>query len=344
MRQIMAAVLACLVMGAAAQAQPVITDPDWVRKPTPEEIGAVLPLQAAMKRIEGRAVLTCTVTTTGSLRDCTAEESPARHGFAAAALRLAPGFLMKPPTENGRAVEGKVSIPIKFNMGEVPDELLREAKKVYAVDKADWTASPSLSQFEAAYPAALRGTGASGTALIQCRLKKDGSLRWCELLNETPKGQGFGKAAKSLLPLFRADMAFFGEKPVDQLLISLPFHFVDPQSSDWKNRTIKPVWIQTISPAGVAALFPAQARAAGLKTGRAVVRCTVNGSGALAGCTSKEETPPYMGFGQAAVATAETFEMLRWSQEGTPTEGVAFSMPIRMNLPEEDGAKPATKP
>lgn len=346
MRQLMAAGLACgMILAGAAQAQPVITNPDWVRKPSAKRVLEVLPYEAARKGVSGRAVLNCTVTTTGAVRDCVPEESPSGYGFGGAALLLASEFLMKPATQDGRAIEAKIRIPIEFKLRTMSEWELKNAKTVYEINTADWTATPSLAQFEAAYPVALRGKGVSGTTVFQCHFKKDGRLQACDQLNETPQGQGFGKAAKSLLPLFRANMAFFGDKPSSQLLITLPFHFVDPQSPDWANRTVpKPIWIRAPEAEAVLAAFPAKARTAGLKTGRAVVRCVVDSSGGLTGCTPNEETPAGMGFGQAAVTTAQAFAMLRWSPEGSPTEGVVFDMPIRIRLPDEEAPKPATKP
>ena len=75
-------------------------------------------------------------------------------------------------------------------------------------------------------------------------------------------------------------------------------------SADPPRMIDKPTWVDAGSPA--ADLFPAQAKAAGLATGRVMLECTATGEGHLVDCQVAGEDPPGMGFGPAALRLAPT--------------------------------------
>jgi len=96
----------------------VITNPDWARKPSGEDIARYYPDRALRMEVEGRATLSCTVSARGTLEGCAVvSEDPADQDFGAAALRMSKLFKMRPQTKDGAPVEGgTVRIPLSFRL------------------------------------------------------------------------------------------------------------------------------------------------------------------------------------------------------------------------------------
>jgi TonB family protein len=78
------------------------------------------PKDAREKGRNGAVVLSCTVTSAGTLKNCkVVSETPGGLGFGDSALKLAATFRMKPRTSTGQSsTGGTVRIPIHFR---VPD-------------------------------------------------------------------------------------------------------------------------------------------------------------------------------------------------------------------------------
>ena len=96
----------------------MITQPDWVRKPSGEDLERYYPDRAQRMNVEGRATISCTVDARGTLQNCavTAEDPPGQD-FGDAALRMSRLFKMRPMTKDGAPVDGgKISIPIAFRL------------------------------------------------------------------------------------------------------------------------------------------------------------------------------------------------------------------------------------
>lgn len=111
------ALAATLALAAAPQAA-VVTNPDWVTKPSGADIASHYPKMMIVLGIEGRATIHCDVTVQGDAANCVVRsESPTGLGFGPAAVSLAPTFKFSPKKLNGRPMDGgSVNIPITFSL------------------------------------------------------------------------------------------------------------------------------------------------------------------------------------------------------------------------------------
>ena len=105
------------VVWAANPTEPtVITQPDWLQRPTGEDMARYYPVEAAKAEVGGDAVIGCRVGLDGRLQHCVVrKEAPLDAGFGQAALDLSPYFLMSPASRDGKpTADGQVVIPIRF--------------------------------------------------------------------------------------------------------------------------------------------------------------------------------------------------------------------------------------
>ena len=134
----------------------VITNPDWLRRPTGEDVARYYPEKAQRDEMEGRATVSCNVTAGGTLSDCRViDESPADYGFGLAALKLSSLFLMRPQTKDGVPVSGgTVRIPIRFVLPKGPTEPippLEVAARCYGFAAARLEKEPNRPEARVAY-------------------------------------------------------------------------------------------------------------------------------------------------------------------------------------------------
>ena len=167
----------------------------WTRAPTAEDLLRVYPAGPRRDGQDGHVVLHCFFLS-DRVQGCRAiQEEPRRRGFAEAALRLADRFrAVRPrvaasyPSENTRVV-----IPFTFAAASLHSE-----EPVLGAPEA--AVMPDLETIRAARPAA----EAAGMAAMTCRVGDGGALQACHVEAETPADQGFGAAALTLAPRFRA--------------------------------------------------------------------------------------------------------------------------------------------
>lgn len=327
---------------------------------------AVWPALAYMVGTDGHVRLNCKVDTHGLAETCqVASESPAGKGFGAAALELRPTFKLVPRKgPDGQPVTAVMSINLTFtpprkdltgtegtsaavtSLGDTAALIasLRPVsgnplamRKVTMVDDPVWAAAPTFDDLAAAYPAA--GHGVEGYVAAHCKVDRSGPrtglLQQCQAIKEAPHDQGFAKAALSLTPRFRIAAAALARAPHGaDLWVDVPIRL--PPPAEIADRTVMaPVWVASFDPRATPKLFPPEAVASGITTGRGVARCEVAADGALTACAPEPGDPDGLGFSEAAVKLASAMKMNLWSADGAPVEGGVVHIPIRLNLKPE---------
>jgi TonB family protein len=328
---------------------PGFTAPDWLKRPRAEDLMAVWPTAAMKAGKGGRAVIDCMVNVQGGLFDCkVVAEAPEGANFGGAAIALTPQLLMRPASLNGKPVVSTVRIPINF---EWPNESQTGTRTAGgAIDDSDmktvvdparsWAAAPAYSDVVAAYPEKAKAASITGKATLSCGFNAQGGLKACEVIAEEPQGQGFGRAAKDLTALFRADPGQAKQSDLSGLLVQLPVTFAAQMLSSEKPVIGKPRWVQLPSAEEVGDAYPDAARKASIWTGRAALACLVQSDGKVA-CSLDSEAPAGYGFGEAAMRIAPHFRLATWTTEGLPVVGGKVRIPIRFEAPEQEPKPPA---
>jgi TonB family protein len=122
---------------SCAAAPDIISNPDWLEKPSGEDLARYYPALATELSLEGKTTISCQVDFQGKLVDCRAlAAAPAGLGFGEAGVELAKYFRMKPKTLNGRPVDGgTVRIPLSFRLPRPPARTPRAAPPAPPADK-----------------------------------------------------------------------------------------------------------------------------------------------------------------------------------------------------------------
>src|SRR5258706_14050229 len=93
-----------------------------------------------------------------------------------------------------------------------------------------------------------------------------------------------------------------------------------------------PIWLVNVEPTTAPRVFPPEAAAKGLTSGRGVARCTVAADGTMADCAAETGEADGLGFSEAAAKLASAMQINLWSADAAPVEGGALHTPIRLEL------------
>lgn len=96
------------------------------------------------------------------------------------------------------------------------------------ITRPDWLEKPSAEAVSEAYPRAAAEAGVAGRASVRCFVMVTGLLTNCRVVEETPKGHGFGEAALTLAERFRMRPLLVDGKPEPGGAVTIPIAFTPP--------------------------------------------------------------------------------------------------------------------
>ena len=316
---------------------------------------ALWPAEAYQQNYDGWVTLRCRFDPHGLAERCdVAAEEPLGKGFGKAALELRPTFKIAPSPDTDRSVETLKTVAVRFraprfgaNVEEHPrpafqdfgnyadgarapqDQRVLSSRRITMLDFPVWTRAPSFDDLASAYPA--KGGGAEGYAVARCHVTRAGAMDGCDLITETPEHHDFGKAAVALaLAKFEVAPQLAAAGHSRQLWVDIPIRLTPPAQTD---RTVMaPAWLTGVDARTAPKVFPPEAAASGLTTGRGIARCTVGLDGVLTGCAPESAEPAGLGFAEAAAKLASGMKMNLWTNDAAPVEGGVVHVPVRLNL------------
>lgn len=327
--------------GAAAQSPDniAVLRPDWVRYSNFNwPISDFYPNDAFRMRIAGQVVLRCVIDVHGGFDPCeVVTETPADHGFGPAALALS-AHLAVAPGHVAPVVDGHVDIPLAFKDCCAPKD---PPETFLKLPQPTFNDAPTAAQVAEAFPKQAIGKRAVIHAVLRCEVRADGSLWGCLQQVREPFSLS-ADAVRALSKGFSVALSDDMRASDKTLVVDLPVTIHDPNQPIPPPRVASPEWRRSIDPDQLAAIYPAKAADAGLKSGRGVVECDVDHTGQLINCQPVSETPAGLGFGDAALQVARAMAMDPWTSDGEPVEGARIRLPIDLAAPPSDAAAAAS--
>lgn len=167
--------------------------PNWEDAPPAASVVAATPPAARDANLQGRGVLSCRVNRDRHLRCRPHREMPANSGFGAAAMQLAPQFVVAESSQEFADAHRirPFFLPIVFNG---PPEVTPVSRFYAGLAPLEL---PVIVAPQYAIPPAALSAQISGTASVLCNLG-EGLVLACALETESPRGYGFGEVLVSV--------------------------------------------------------------------------------------------------------------------------------------------------
>jgi hypothetical protein len=177
----------------AAQKPPVVVQPILKWAPTGAETRRYYP-----EGVAGKIVVNvhCELSAAGKTHDCVVLDSTppskavgdAAWKFGQGAVKMATDYRLSPKTVDGVPVDGSFETSIEF--ADIWNTFQPMAQR-----------EPTPEEFQAVWPEKARGV--AGSAVLKCKLDREGKPILCLIEKESPRGLGFGAAAMKLAGSYR---------------------------------------------------------------------------------------------------------------------------------------------
>jgi hypothetical protein len=194
-----------------------------------------------------------------------------------------------------------------------------------AVAQTVWTAAPTAADVAAAYPEKAKAAGVAGGVELMCTAARSGDMTDCSVIGESPRGYGFGFAARRLA---EQKMQASGVTKGSEVRVSLAFPAELAKGQSLSVKT--PIWTALPTVGEIQSAVPKTEGAA--NNARVTLVCDVLPGGSLSACAVDREEPAGQGFGPAILTLAPKFKVALISAEGFPTVGGKVRVPVRFDL------------
>lgn len=93
------------------------------------------------------------------------------------------------------------------------------------IRNANWLTMPTPAQMNRLYPRQAAAMGVSGGATLMCDVAASGAVGNCSVIDESPKGRGFGAAALAGSRFFKMNPKTIDGKPFEGAKVRIPIIF-----------------------------------------------------------------------------------------------------------------------
>ncbi|GAA0622003.1 hypothetical protein GCM10009422_17370 [Brevundimonas kwangchunensis] len=93
--------------------------------------------------------------------------------------------------------------PVENPVDNAPPAAAPNPPPARVITNPSWSRQPNADQMMRAYPTRALNAGRSGSVVLNCLIDASGSVAGCNIVSETPSGDGFGRAAQQLSRFFR---------------------------------------------------------------------------------------------------------------------------------------------